>query len=93
MAENSVLGPASISLGSTTSAFIAFLPSFTEVRRAAPDDEGMTKDIRLGQIAAVAVAMGTAVIVSSLSGSPAPVVAAAVMCVVLILCYQNARKA
>lgn len=92
MAENSALGPASISLGSTTSAFIAFLPSFTEVRRAAPDDEGMTKDIHLGQIAAIAVSMGTAVIVSSLSGSPAPVVAAAIMSAVLVWCYRNARN-
>lgn len=87
------LGPASITIGTATSAFMGFLPKFSEVRRAEPDDEGMTKDIRLGQVAACSVAIGTGVIVSSITGSPVPAVVAIIMCALLIWCYQNARKA
>lgn len=87
------LGPASISIGTATSAFMGFLPKFSDVRRAEPDDEGMTKDLRLGQIAASSVAIGTGVIVSSITGSPVPAFVAVLMCAILIWCYQNARKA
>lgn len=87
------LGPAGISIGTTTSAFMAFLPSFTEVRRADPDDEGMEKDLKLGQIAACSVAIGTGIIVSYVSGSSVPAVVSVLMSALLIWCYQNARKA
>lgn len=93
MANPEALGPASISIGTATSAFMGFLPKFSDVRRADPNDEGIQKDIRLGQIAACSVALGTGVIVSSLSGSPAPAIVAVLMCVILVWCYSNARKA
>lgn len=93
MPNPEALGPASISIGTATSAFMGFLPKFSDVRRAEPDDEGMTKDIRLGQIAASSVAIGTGVIVSSITGSPVPAFVAVLMCVILVWCYQNARKA
>jgi len=93
MANPDALGPASISLGTATSAFMGFCPSFSEVRRADPSDEGMTKDIRLGQVAASAVAIGTGIIVSYLSGSPVPAVVSFMMSALLVWCYQNARKA
>lgn len=88
-----ILGPASISLGTATSAFMGFLPRFSEVRRADPTDEGMNKDIRLGEIAAIAVAMGTGLIVSSLTQSSVPTVVSALMCAILVWCYHTARKA
>lgn len=72
---------------------MGFLPKFSDIRRADPNDEGMTKDILLGQIAAVAVSVGTGVIVSSLTGSPIPALVSVLMCVILIACYQAARKA
>lgn len=93
MPKPEALGPASISIGTATSAFMGFLPSFTEVRRSSPDDVGMQKDLRLGQIAATAVAVGTGIIVSYMSGSSVPVVVSILMSVLLIWCYQNARKA
>lgn len=93
MPNPDALGPASISIGTATSAFMGFLPKFSDVRRAEPDDEGMSKDIMLGQIAACAVAIGTGVIVSSLSGSPVPAVVSVLMSALLVWCYQNARKA
>jgi hypothetical protein len=93
MANPDALGPASMALGTTTTVFMSFLPKFTDVSKADPGDTGMTKDIRLGEIASVTVAMGTGLIFSHFTGSPAPVVVSAVMCTVLILLYENARKA
>lgn len=93
MANPEALGPASISLGTATSAFMGFLPKFSDIRRADPNDEGMRKDILLGQIAAVAVSVGTGVIVSSLTGSPVPALVAVLMSAILLACYQAAQKA
>lgn len=93
MTNSEAIGPASLSISTATSAFMNFLPSFTDVRRAAPDDEGMMKDLRLGQIAATAVALGTGIIVSYMSGSPVPALVSAIMCALLVWCYQNARRA
>lgn len=93
MPNPEALGPASISIGTATSAFMGFLPSFSEIRRADANDESMAKDIRLGIVAAVTVAMGTGLIISNVSGSPVPAVAAGVMCLILAGCYQSARKA
>ena len=92
MPNPEALGPASLSIGTATSAFMGFLPKFSDVRRADPGDEGMAKDIRLGEIAAVAVAMGTGLIVSSISGSPLPTVVAALMCILLVWCYESAKR-
>lgn len=93
MANPDAVGPASISIGTATSAFMGFLPKFSDVRRADPGDEGMAKDIRLGQVAACSVAIGTGVIVSSLTGSPVAAVVSVLMSLILVWCYQNARKA
>jgi hypothetical protein len=93
MPNPEALGPASISVGTATSAFAGFMPRFSDIRRADPGDEGMRKDIRLGAIAATAVGMGTGIIVSSVSGSPVPTVVAAIMCLILVWCYGNAMKA
>lgn len=93
MPNPDALGPASISIGTATSAFMGFLPKFSDVRRAEPDDEGMTRDILFGQIAACSVAIGTGVIVSALSGSPIPAFVSVLMSAILVWCYQNARKA
>lgn len=93
MANPEGLGPASLSIGTATSAFIGFLPRFSDIRRADPGDDGMSKDVRLGEFAACAVAMGTGVIVSSITGSSLPTVVAAIMCAILVYCYESARKA
>lgn len=90
--SSEMLGPANIALGSSTAAFLAFMPKFTDVRRADADDAGMRKDIHLAEIAAVAVSLGTGFVISNLTGSPIPVVVSALMCAVLIACYQSALR-
>src|SRR3546814_5781067 len=73
MPNPEALGPASLALGNTVNSFGVFLPKLTDVRRASRGDDSMRKDVRLGQIGAVSVAMGFGIILSSLSGSPVPV--------------------
>lgn len=93
MPSPEAFGPASLAVGTATTAFMGFLPSFSEVRRADPDDEGMSKDIKLGQIAACAVGMGTGLIASTIVGSYIPFLVASLMCALLVWCYYSARKA
>lgn len=86
------MGPSSIAIGSATSAFIGFMPRFSEIRRSDPGDDGMKKDVQLGEIASVAVSLGIGVIVSNVTGSPVPAIVAAVMCAILIACYNAALR-
>lgn len=87
-----VFGPAALAAGQTLSSFTMFLPRLTEVRKASADDPGMVGDVRLGEIAACAIAMGIGVIASSLSRSPVPMYAAAFMAVILICVYESALR-
>lgn len=87
-----VLGPATLAAGQSISAFTAFLPRLTDVRKASPDDPGMVGDVRLGEIAASAIAIGIGVITSSLTGSPVPMYAAAFMIVILVMVYESALR-
>lgn len=92
MPNPQALGPASIVMSNVTTAFIGFLPSFTEVRRAGTDDREMKKDLKLGIVAAVSLGVGTGIIVSNLTGSPVPVVVSIVVSAILIGCFQAAMR-
>ena len=87
-----VLGPASLAAGQAISAFSTFLPRLSEVRKADPGDPGMIGDVRLGEVASTAIAMGVGIITSSLTGSPIPMYAAAFMAIILILTYESALR-
>lgn len=92
MPNPEALGPASLALGNTVSSFSIFLPKLTEVRRAGPYEPSMVKDVRLGQIGAIAVAMGFGAIMSNLSGSPVPVYVAFLMSAVIVGLYEQALR-
>lgn len=87
-----LLGPTNIAIGSATAAFMGFMPKFTDVRRANADDAAMRADVKLAEIAAFAVAMGTGLIVSNITGSPFPAIVTLLMCAVLIACYRSAMR-
>lgn len=90
---NDVFGPAALAAGQTLSSFTTFLPRLSEVRKANADqDSGMVGDVRLGEVAACAIALGIGVIASSLSKSPIPMYAAAFMAVILICVYESALR-
>lgn len=92
MPNPEMLGPASLALGNTVNSFGVFLPKLTEVRRAGAREPSMVKDVRLGQIGAVAVAMGFGAIMSSLSGSPVPVYVSFFMSAVIVGLYEQALR-
>jgi Na+/glutamate symporter len=92
MPNPEMLGPASLAIGNTVNSFGVFLPKLTDVRRATPGDQSIIKDVRLGQIGAVAVAMGFGAIMSSLSGSPIPVYVSFFMSAVIIGLYEQALR-
>lgn len=88
-----VFGPATLAAGQSLSAFTTFLPSLSEVRKADKEnDTGIVGDVRLGEVAATAIAFGIGAIASSLSGSAVPMYAAAFMAVIIIIVYELALK-
>lgn len=88
-----VFGPASLAAGQTLSGFITFLPRLSEVRKAnASAEPSIVGDVRLGEVAASAIAIGVGVIASSLSGSPIPMYSAALVAVIVICVYEAALR-
>lgn len=86
-----MVGPASLAISQGMTAFLAFLPRLSDVRKAsAADDVGMVGDVRLGEVAATAVCVGVGVITSSLTGSPVPAFVAVLVALTLICIYETA---
>lgn len=85
------VGPASLALSQTVMAFQSFLPSFADVRKADPiTNPDVVGDVRMGEIAAMSLAMGVGVIMSGLTQSPIPIVVTAVVAIVLLCLYETA---
>lgn len=88
-----VFGPASLAAGQTLSGFMTFLPRLSEVRKAnAGAEPEMVGDVRLGEAAATAIAIGVGAIASALSGSPIPMYAAAFVALIMIVVYEIALR-
>lgn len=92
VANQAAVGPVSLALGQAVTSFSIFLPSFTAVRQAKPDNEGIKKDVRLGEMAAFAMAVGIGVILSQVSGEPAPAMVAVFIAVMIIALYEQALR-
>lgn len=92
MPNPEALGPASLAVGQSVSSFSIFLPKFTDVRQANPKDESMLKDLRLGEFGAATVAIGVGLILSSISGQPAPAIVSVIMVLILVILYEKAMK-
>lgn len=87
-----MFGPASVVLGQTISSFTQLLPPLSEVRKASKDDPNMAGDVRLGEIAAAALAIGVGAIASSVVGDPTPVVISAILALALICIWETALR-
>jgi hypothetical protein len=87
-----MFGPASLAVGQTISAFTTFLPPLSTVRKATAEDTDVIGDVRLGEVAAVTVSLGTGAIVASITGSPLPILAGAIMALVLVCVYETALR-
>lgn len=89
--SSDALGAATIALGQSVGAFSLFLPRLSDVRRSS-DDPDMVGDVRMGEVAAGAICLGTGFIVSSLSGSPYPAMVAVLMFAILMVVYETALR-
>lgn len=91
MANSDALGPATLAISQSIGAFQFFLPRLSDVRRSTNDPD-MIGDVRLGEVAAGALCLGTGLIVSSLSGSPYPAMVALLMFAILMVVYETALR-
>jgi Na+/glutamate symporter len=84
------MGVASLALGQAVGAFQTYLPKLQDVRKTdANANPEFVADVRIGEIAAITVAVGTGAILSSLSKSPVPAVVAALVCGVMLCLYET----
>jgi hypothetical protein len=81
---------ASVAIGQTVAAYSFFLPRLPDVREAPRDDTTMVNNVRLGQVAAGAVSMTVAGLLTWLTRSPIPVITTLVIAAVLAAVYQVA---
>lgn len=89
-----IFGPATLAMSQGITAFMTFLPSISDVRKAsASEDIDLVADVRMGEIAASTLTLGVGLIASSLTGSPAPTVIAVLVCVILIGLYESILQA
>lgn len=91
MSNPDVVGPAMLVVSQSFGAFTHFLPPLSEVRKADiktnPDIAG---DVRMGEIAAITLAIGTGAILSSLTKSAVPSVVGFLVVVLLVCLYEAA---
>lgn len=90
MPERVEFGTATLAITQSVVAFTAFLPNFTEIGKA--DKDAIAGEVRLGETAAVAIALSIAGLLSWLTGSTMPFVVAMFMVVVLITMYELALR-
>lgn len=70
------------------SAFTQFMPRLSEVRKADKGDPDIAADVRVGEIAATGVTIGTGAILSSLTKSNVPIVIAVLVSIGLVFLYE-----
>lgn len=89
-----ILGPSILGITTAVGAVNSFLPNITEVRKASADgDPSFAADVRMGEVATVALAVGVGALVSSLTGSSVPVAMAVLASVGLVVLYESTLRA
>ena len=86
-----IIGPATIVVSQSFSAFAQFLPPLSQVRKADPKtDPDIVGDVRMGEIAAMTLAIGVGAILSNLTRSAIPAFVALLMSLILVMLYEAA---
>lgn len=88
--DPAIIGPATLSMTQALSMFNMFLPDFTQLSKADPNDPGTIRDVRMGEIAAVMMTLGIGGMTSALTGSSVPAVIALLTCGGLVVLYEMA---
>lgn len=91
-ADAGALTAASLSLGQTVTAYTFFLPPLREVRQAGADNATIRGDVRMGQVAAGALSIGVAAIMSSLTSSTLPIVVSFIVAIIIAFMYETALR-
>lgn len=83
---------AALALTQTVAAFQGFLPPLVEVRRSHSNDPEAIQDVRIGEAASAALALGVGFTLTSLTGSMTPAVVSLLTAVGLIIVYESALR-
>lgn len=73
-------------------AFNVFLPPLADVRKGSLDDPEFAGDVRVGELAAVALTIGVGAIVSGLTGSAVPTVVSVITGAGLVFLYESTLR-
>ena len=90
MPRPEALGSSSRASSQSGIAFTAFLPNFVEVGRS--DKDQIIGEVRLGETAAVVIALGIGAMLSWLNGDKTPFLISAIMAFILIAMYEVALR-
>ena len=83
-------GTATLAITQSVVAFTAFLPNFTEIGKA--DKDQIIGEVRLGETAAVVIALSIGGLLSWLTQSTVPFFVAALMTTILVAMYEVALR-
>jgi hypothetical protein len=84
------LGTSSIAISQAVIAFTAFLPNFVEVGKSSKDD--IQGEVRLGEMAAVTIALSIGGLLGWMTGSYVPFFIAGTMSAILVGMYETALR-
>ena len=90
MPRPEALGSSSLAISQSVIAFTAFLPNFVEVGRS--DKDQIAGEVRLGETAAVVIALSIGALLSWLNGDRTPFLISAIMAFILIAMYEAALR-
>lgn len=83
-------GTATLAITQSVVAFTAFLPNFTEIGKA--DKDAIAGEVRLGETAAVVIALSIGGLLAWLTGSSIPFFVAGLMTAILVSMYEVALR-
>lgn len=90
MPKLEALGSSSLAISQSVIAFTAFLPNFVEVGKSNPEE--IQGAVRLGESAAVVIALSIGALLSWLNGDATPFIISAIMAFILIAMYETALR-
>ncbi len=88
-----IIGPTTLAITQAISSFNTFLPDLASIRKKTPDDDpAFAGDVRMGEIAAVALTIGIGTIMSGLTGDPTPALVSLLVSVALVILYESTLR-
>lgn len=86
------LSVTTVAITTAVGAFYQMLPPISEVRKRSASEPEFAADVRVGEVAASAIALGIGAIASSLSGSPTPVLVSGIFALGFVFLYESTLR-